>query len=121
MPRIIGWRVWYADLQVFSSADVDWEELPKDGVLGVVAYEDGHDPNTDEVYRLVHTGQDYYFKALSEQGKLIIGSCCGSSPLEIYQRYGPAESGTCVKRGKWTDNETYEAVAADIHAAKEAP
>jgi len=121
MPRVIGWRAWYTGGKTFSSVDDTWEGMPNDGVLGVVLYEKGHNPSKNEIYRLILVGEDWYFRAMSENNKYIYGGCKGSSALEIYQRYGGATNGTCVKRGKWTDNETFEALQAEMHAAKNAP
>lgn len=121
MSRVVGWRAWYTNGRTFSSANETWTELPSDGVLGIILYEKGHTPNKNELYRLIMVGEDWYFRAMSENDKYIYGSCKGSSSLEIYQRYGDAGSGTCVKRGKWTDNETFEALQAEMHATKTAP
>jgi len=101
-----------------------WEDLPDDGLLGIRWYEDKFkepDPNGNTVrIGLKMTGMDYYFQAPGPNG-IIMGADIDHREVdrkeEIQRRY----PGAVVKRGKWTDPDTFDDAWQDIKAATELP
>lgn len=98
-----GWRAWYTNGRTFNSDDDAWSDLPHDGVLVIVVYLDEYSGADDGVqHRYILDGSDWYFHVPDEG---IIGSNSDSAS-EILERY----PGALLKRGKWTDPETFRAV-----------
>lgn len=101
--RVIGWIVYYGDREI-SSHDTDFRDLPKDGVIGMVLFEDRKTPAGINV-KAIYKGFDYYFKA-----KGLVDYIYGcdvdirevNRSEEISERYDDA----VILRGIWVDNET---------------
>lgn len=122
---IVGWRAWYVRpdgaVMEFTSRQIAWEDLPDDGMLGIRWYEDTYHPNNEGLRNgLKITGMDYYFMADGPSG-IIMGADVDrrgvNVPDEIRSRYTNAK----VKRGIWTDPDTFDKVWQDIKAATELP
>ena len=98
--KIIAWAMWYVDV-MHSSKTMDFEDLPRDGALCFVTYEDRLKPNGDQV-RNMYQGYDYYFRA---DGKLDYLYACDLDSRErmtmkdINERY----TNPIIIRGQWTD------------------
>jgi hypothetical protein len=109
--KVIGWKVWADDGQVYSSKEYPWEKVPGDGLLGMVVYFDEKAPDGNPLRRVAYGGNcDYYFRAPGPVGPIYGHS--NDDPETITTRY----PGASVKRGKWTDEATMYA-AADAMAA----
>lgn len=94
--KTIGWKAWYTEGRKYDSANIAWEDLPNDGVVLVMLYQDARGPNRLPMRRTM-IGEDYYFKHGEIYGH-------GVHPLEdVVERY----PGASVKRGKWTTDEEY--------------
>ena len=84
MSDIIGWKIWYNDDSVYSSASNRWEDLPEEGVLIVqVYYED--EPN------LLLQGTDFYYETDEPSYE------SGMNEDLIYAAYPSAK----IKKGGW--------------------
>lgn len=118
---IIGWRAWYEIADgwiVYDSNMMAWEDLPDDGMLALRWYEDTEKPNNPGIPNgLKLTGVDYYFMAPGPQGEIMGGDIDRREinvKEEIKQRY----PGAVVKRGKWTDPDTFDSAWQDVKAAQ---
>jgi hypothetical protein len=88
--QIIGWKVWYEDGQVFDAKTYEWKNIPDDGVLLVMLYQEKRDTSGYR-YRIIHQGNDYYWTT-------------PSSGLEVFssnEHPGERYPGAIIKRGKW--------------------
>ena len=88
----MGWRVFYGDGAEFSSENLEWSELPDDGVAVVVVY-------LEQARRLLLLGDDWYFQWVAPDGASVIAS--NKDPLWENERRYP---GALFKRGKWTSS-----------------
>lgn len=104
------WRAYYAGGARFSSRETKPEELPPDGLLGIVKYT-GEFTTGGVPYRLILSGDDHYF---FWQGEWF---CNRDSPEEIERRY----PGALILRGKWTTDAEMERVRAEMDRAREVP
>lgn len=97
--KVIAWKAWFAGGVVFCSDGVTWDELPDDGMLGLVTVFD--ERNTANGIRLKRhvDGCDWYWQAPGLDGEPIFGYS-DDDPDEIRDRY----PGAVVKRGKWTSD-----------------
>jgi hypothetical protein len=107
--RIIGWRAWYTGGRTFDSATTEWEDLPDDGVVLIMLYQDVRD-SSNFFLRRGMSGADYYFKSGD-----IYGS--GFHDDEIPRRY----PGASIKRGKWTTEEEMYAVTEEANRERFVP
>lgn len=90
MRKLKGWRVFYDDGSEFSSGDLEWKDLPSDGILAVVElYNDG----TKEV----HHSRDYYI--------LDDGKAYGTNNIHPYLH----KIGT-VKYGRWSNDSLFKKI-----------
>lgn len=71
----MAWRAYYADGSRYESTDVDWRDLPAEGLVGVVVF---HDPP----YRQIVDGGDWFY--LDDDGT-------------------PATTATADQWGEWVD------------------
>jgi len=119
---IIAWRAWAIDIPeqrrivIYSSDNVAWDMLPKDGILAIVLYEEEKRPDGLPKRRIM-TGTDYYFRAVGREGQDIYGTDNDARerdvPADIAGRY----IGSQVLRGVWTDDVTFAAVQREISNA----
>lgn len=87
MKSLIGWKAYYDDEKEYSSKDVEWKDLPLNGLLVVVEfYSDG----TKEK----HYNKDYY---VLDEGKAF-----GTNDIHPYL----AKLGT-IKYGRWSENSLF--------------
>ena len=96
--KVIAWRAW-ADLwngqplQEYASDVTDFEELPDDGLQGIIKFQ-------DDGGKQVLSGYEWYFEVKHPSGVYII-SGANDSADELRQRY----PGIILKRGKHTTDE----------------
>lgn len=118
--RILGWAAWFdtsSGVEVFSSKDTAWEDLPDDGVIYIMLYKDEGDGqeanlNADRyTHREGMCGIDQYFMAPHHSGFPVYGSN-NDTKEEIESRY----PGAIIKRGKWVPAEVFRRV--DMEAMK---
>ena len=92
---VVGWRAWYVDGQVFSSAQTEWCDLPEDGVAIVLLY------YRDGGRRIMQA--TWYFRWEGPQG-IVYGQEEIAPPDPAYY------AGACVIRGRWTSDENFKAI-----------
>jgi len=98
--KVIGWKLWYDDGNVFSSHDGQWKDAPQDGVLEMMVYYEKKD-GMGRPTRLSLGGHDWYFS----DGDQLFG--CNTDSLKENKRRYPQ----CIfKRGKWTTAEKMDRV-----------
>lgn len=104
---VIGWKVWFADGRVAAGATPEeWAALPEDGVLIVMLYYDEFTEADPELrYRRILQGNDSYWLSRGEADHIYGQS--DEAAAAICERY----PGAVVKRGKWTDDESYRLAA----------
>lgn len=133
---IIGWKIWFVDvpqkiredlkdkdkedkkgkvnaqIQTYLSDSTEWTDLPKDGCLGMILFEDTIVGNVHR--RTVLTNADYYF--MDENG--VFGTDVDNrerkTRQDIYARYNKPY----IIRGIWTDDDTYHAIHEEILATE---
>jgi len=108
---VVGWKIWYDDGSKYSSKDIDWADLPVDGVQYLMLYEstfDHHDP--PQRTRMSHSGQDHYFRQETEHG-VVYGSN-NDSKEQNEERY----PGAVVLKGRWADSDFYENIIVEAMA-----
>lgn len=98
--KVIGWRAWYDDDQVYDSRKTDWPALPDDGLIIVMVYFD-ENTSVGKPYRQALQGYDWYFRAIGHDDWIFGGN--NDDPNETRSRYKEAS----IKRGRWTDSEFY--------------
>ena len=108
--HVIAWRAWYAGGASYCSSGTSWDELPDDGVLGVVTIFSKRAPNGARLKRMID-GRDWYWRAPGLDGEPIYGFS-DDDPDEIRDRYPGAE----LKRGKWTSDPEMSRVMAEMNA-----
>ena len=101
----IGWAVFYEDGS-YTSKNINFESLPRDGVLCMAVFEDRLTPNGYH-QRALYQAYDYYFRAEGRRG--FIYGCVNEARerdtlKDIQDRY----KNPIILRGKWTDRETLE-------------
>lgn len=106
--RVIAWKAWYCGGAAFCSKEVDWAELPDDGMLGYVLAFDKLDPQGRH-YTRKNTGKDWYWMSPGMKEHPIYGYS-NDPKEEILTRY----PGASLKRGKWTDELEMYAVLFDM-------
>jgi hypothetical protein len=115
---IIGWKAWFVtvpqgkDILCFHSEEIAYKDLPRDGCLGFVVFEDKRKPDGYRK-REFQTGSDYYFKAGDIYGR-DIDSRERDTPTDIAKRY----TDPIIIRGIWTDDETMATVQEEMRNAQ---
>lgn len=101
----LGWRVWYDDGGIYTSADHDWADIPEDGLLvKMIYYADGT--------RQVQQGADWYFEAPHHSGETTRGF--GNDEKKIRKRY----KGAVLKMGKWVPDRYYRRIVNEAMTSK---
>jgi len=106
--RVVAWKAWYVGGAAFCSTEVEWSELPDDGMLGYVILFDQLGPDGKHLHR-ISTGRDWYWKSDGMKEDPIYGYS-DDEPAEILARYPSAS----LKRGKWTDDPEMYRVSAEM-------
>lgn len=107
---LVGWRAYFADGARYDSRGTAPEELPTDGVLGIVKYKPER-TRAGKPYREILSGYDHYFWWRGEW----FGN---SDPSDEIERRYP---GALILRGKWVTNAEMKRVQADMARAREEP
>lgn len=107
--RVIAWKAWFAGGAAYCSSGTRWEELPSDGMLGVVTVFDERHTGTGERLRRVINGRDWYWTAPAPDGETIYGYS-DDDPEEIRDRY----PGAVLVRGKWTSDPEMARVSLEM-------
>jgi hypothetical protein len=93
---IVGWRAWYSKGRTYNSAEVEWEDLPADGVLVILLY--CRERNRSR--RL--SGRSLYWREPTEDGFIYGHDDAADAILpEGAERKG------WLKRGKYVTEEEY--------------
>jgi hypothetical protein len=105
--EVVAWKAWYHGGRAFCSTGAPWEDLPDEGVLGVVMVFDEKSPGTDVQMRRMMAGSDLYW------GCEIGGhfTLCEGSHEDLPQERYP---GASVKRGVWTSDEEMSRVNEEM-------
>lgn len=100
MKSIIGFRTWYENDKVYDSKSTTWKELPDDGLIVVILYENKRLRSDDGYYRRILSNKSFYW-------------VMPDNPLDVfYDDENPTKRypGAIIKLGKWVDYDQYEAV-----------
>lgn len=97
---IIGWRIWYEHNRVFESRTFQWKDLPDDGLIIVILYENKRLKSGKGHYRRICANKSYYWIVPPNSLDVFYDD---ENPVERYP-------GAIVKRGKWVPYAEYEAV-----------
>jgi len=111
---LIGWKAWVATQYGFTrynSLQHTWEDLPEDGILAVRTYE-------SKGFRFA--GADYYFMAPGPND-VIFGIDYDRRDADVREEILKRYPGAVVRRGKWTDVETFDLVNNEMQAAEQWP
>jgi hypothetical protein len=96
--KTLAWKAWYVGGRSFCSEGTTWEELPDDGMLGlVVVFDEVAEPSLTRMHRFV-SGTDLYWM-VDILGEPTI--CQGQHEDKPETRY----PGAVIKRGAWTSDE----------------
>ena len=104
-----GWRAWYDDGTVYSSADRTFQALPAEGALGFVLY-------FEPPYREVVAYGDWYYLAAGEIHR-----------IKTHPEWGqwadpPAvDCASCVKKSGVLSDAAFDAVLNEMMEAREWP
>lgn len=104
------WRAYYSGGRRYTSREHAPEDLPRDGVLGIVKYLDRRTRGGVQ-YRQILSGDDHYFWWRGEW------FCNNDPPDEIERRF----PGAMILRGKWTLSGEMDRVQAEMAEAREEP
>lgn len=104
------WRAYFVDGARYSSGETKPEQLPADGVLGIVKYKPER-TQAGKPYREILSGYDHYF--------FWRGEWFGNSDTrkDIERRY----PGALILRGKWTTGAEMKRVQGEMDRAQEEP
>lgn len=93
----LGWRCWYEDDAIYTSAERTWESLPDDGIVVKIIYYSNGGRQAQQA--------DWYYEAPHEHGT-VRGTCTDGKREETEKRY----PGAIFKRGKWVPDEYFREV-----------
>lgn len=113
---IVGWQAWFTDcceLVSYKSDAVQWNELPADGCLGIVLWEDSKKPDGTHL-RSVWSGYDYYFKADGEVYGCDVDSRNRDTTADIVARYDNPH----ILRGKWASIDMFQQAQNEMQEAE---
>lgn len=100
--KVVGWQAFYTQNREFSSEDMKWEDLPKEGVLTVIVFMDEFSGDTR--LKEVIQGRRRYFLATGSTGNIFIkGSLWDEKKISKTYNVAP----TFIKEGIWDDDESY--------------
>lgn len=119
---IVGWKAWFAGesrkvpVREFNSNKTLWEELPEDGMLGMVVFEDTTTAQGDNT-RINYVGYDYYFRA---EGlfECLYAVDIDSRERNVMEDIAARYTDPVVKRGKWVDNTTMKKVEDAVRESR---
>lgn len=97
---IIGFRVWYEGDRVFDSKTTVWEDLPDDGLIIVMLYENKRLKSGNGHYRRVCSNKSFYWTVPPNILDVFYDD---ENPVVRYP-------GAIAKRGKWVPYAEYDAV-----------
>lgn len=115
---IIAWKAWFVTVPMqeaplsYTSDDCDWAELPNDGCLGVVLFEDSKKPDGYRNRTILST-YDYYFKSGN-----VYGSDNDVRERNVQQEIKDRYVDPVIIRGIWTDEETMHEVQQQMRNAE---
>lgn len=104
-----GWRAWYDDDGVYSSAHVAWADLPETGMVGVVVYE-------EPPYRRIVDGGDWYWM---EDGMIHCTETHGDWGLFVEPPKVACQA--CVKKSGDMSDDAFRAVQREMMEARAWP
>ena len=104
---VIAWKAWYRGGQAYCSPGTTWEDLPDEGVLGVMIAFDEFAPRSETRLRRQMSGSDLYWSC-ELLGKFTL--CQGQHEDKPEKRY----PGCSIKRGAWTSDEEMQRVNDDM-------
>jgi hypothetical protein len=103
-------RAWYEDRRVYSSAETPWQDLPAEGMVGVVVYLS----ESVTPFRAVVIGGDWYYL---EGGEVR----ASETMWDGYVEPPAVKCMACLKRSGRLSDEAWAEVQAEMMAAREAP
>lgn len=115
---IIAWSAWFIDIPDqqkitrYNSADCVFEDLPRDGCLALVTFENRKKPDQTHI-KNIYKGYDYYFRADGLAGYLYacdLDSRERATASDIAARY----KNPVIIRGAWTDRNTLQTVIDEV-------
>ena len=115
MPKVIGWRAWYSGGRTFDSATTPWTDLPTEGVIGFMLYEDTLCPDGVCPTRRQLANADWYW--LDRDG---FHKSATSLNREEWVPAPLVERNT-LKGGEWVEDGEYDRAVAAMTAARRAP
>jgi hypothetical protein len=92
------WKAWYSDNSVYSSENIDWVDLPDDGMIVAVEY----CYVNDQRYRNVFTGGDWYYR---DNGRIQYVS---SKQWGKDEPKPKIDCLSCIKRGGGMGDDAYQ-------------
>lgn len=104
------WEAWYTGGRRYASPAWDPDELPTDGLLGIVKYLD-RTTRAGKPYRHILSGDDRYFWWRGEWFS-------NSDPVEEIEARYP---GALIVRGQWVPTEEMDRVRREMQEAQEPP
>ena len=103
---MFGWKAWYEDGSTYSSEDFIFQELPAEGIVGVVEFYD--------TGRRFVNGGDWYYWSREEQCVEYVSSAGWDS----WAGKPKADCTSCVKKsGKVTD-EVWDQIRFEMRTAR---
>lgn len=117
--KIIGWRAWFVNPEQtevieYNSTEMDWSDLPNDGCVGVVVYENGLIGSNP--YRQMLVGYDYYFRAESVADVGYFGDY--NNERNAVDRIKRRYKNPSIKYGQWVDPTTQDRVQKAMRDAR---
>lgn len=104
----VTWRAW-TESGCFDSSEHEFEDLPDDGILFIMVY---YANEKGRIVRRQLSGDDWYFCQRKPGRADLIGSN-RHDPESTARRY----PGCIIKRGKWTDDLTFQEVQLEAMAS----
>jgi hypothetical protein len=89
--KVVAWKAWYRGDLAFCSTGYEWEDLPDEGVVGVVIV-------FDDATRRNMTGSDFYWMATILGQPTLCQGLHDDNPAERYP-------GASIKKGVWTTDD----------------
>lgn len=116
---VVGWRAWFDEwvgaISRFNSRDLDWSDLPKDGMLALRTYYKPLASNGLH-YADILSGNTSYFRVRHPSGDDVYGS--NDDPVERNER---RYSGAVIIEGRWTTKRLIDLAAIEATHADGPP